>query len=435
MTTLTVSPPRPRLLTRPLLGISLGYFMVLLDMTVLSVAEPDLARSLSDSVTGLQWAVTGYTVAFAALLLSAGAMADRYGAHRVFRIGIAVFGAGSLLSAAAPNLATLVALRALLGLAAAASVPASMAMVTRLYPDPARRTRALSVWAATSGAALAAGPLVGGVLVDAGGWRAVFLVNVPLAALVLALTAGRRVECPRSERRIDWTAQLAALATLALLTDAVVDRRVWSGVAAVVAAVAFGWADRRSATPVLSPAVLRAPRMATSMLAGAAVNFTMSGVLFVLPLLFLHTFRYGPLATGLAFLPMTVPFAVNPLLTGRLVARSGPRVPVLLGLSLLLAGPAWAGCCALAGTGYAAYVPGLLMIGFGVSFALPALVATVVAAAPQGMAGAAGGLLNAVRQVGATLGVAAMGVAAPGHALLLAAVVCGAAGLGLKFLG
>jgi MFS transporter, DHA2 family, methylenomycin A resistance protein len=139
-----VSASRASLRARPLalLGISLGYFMILLDMTVLSVAEPDLARSLGSSMAGLQWAVTGYTVVFAALLLSAGAAADRFGAHLAFRAGIAVFGLGSLLSAFAPDLPTLVALRAVLGAAAAACVPASMAMVTKLYPEPAERAKA-----------------------------------------------------------------------------------------------------------------------------------------------------------------------------------------------------------------------------------------------------------------------------------------------------
>lgn len=430
MTLLTSRPSSPT--TRPyaLLGISLGYFMILMDMTVLSVAEPDLAASLGASKAGLQWAVTGYTVAFAALLLSAGAIADRYRAHLVFRVGTAVFGAGSLLSAAAPDLGTLVVLRALLGIAAAACVPASMAMLTRLYPDPARRARALSIWAATSGAALAAGPVVGGLLVDAWGWRAIFLINGPLAVVVLVLTAGSQVVCPRSERAIDWTAQVLAVLTLALLTDALIRHSAWSGAGTLLAAAVFFWAERRSATPVLAPAVLHAPRMPASLLGGAAVNFTMTGVLFVLPLLFQKW--YGPLATGLAFLPMTLPFAFNPLLTGRIVAKAGPRPPVLLGLALLLAGTGWTGAAALAGAPYAAYIPGLILIGFGVSFALPALVATVVAAAPDGMAGTAGGLLNAVRQVGATLGVAIMGgIAGGGGALLVAAAVSGLAGLAL----
>jgi DHA2 family methylenomycin A resistance protein-like MFS transporter len=429
-----------------LLGIALGYFMVLLDMTVLSVAEPDLARSLGSSVAGLQWVVTGYTVVFGALLLSAGAIADRFGAHRAFRVGIAAFGAGSLLSAFAPNLWALVALRALLGAAAAACVPASMAMIARLYPEPAERARAVATWAATSGAALAAGPIAGGILVDLAGWPAIFLVNVPLAAVTLALTAGRAVRCPRGDRAIDAASQLAACAALALLTDALialgsgaVTHAAWSIAATLGAGSAFAVLERRSATPVLLPAMLTARGMPAALLAGAAVNFTMTGVLFVLPLLFQQTLRLTPSETGVAFLPMTLPFAINPLLTGRIVARVGPRAPILAGLALLTAGGLVFGGTVLAGAAYPALVAGLVCTGFGVSLALPALVTAVVTAAPEGTAGAAGGLLNAIRQMGATLGVAAMGAfvtvrqAGDGrgtaYALLLSAGVCVAAGL------
>ncbi|WP_433478612.1 MFS transporter [Spirillospora sp. CA-142024] len=424
-----------------LLGVSLGYFMVLLDTTVLSVAEPDLARSLHGTLAGLQWAVTGYTVVFGALLLSAGAAADRYGAHRVFRAGIAAFGVASLLSAAAPDLWTLVALRAVLGAAAAACVPASMAVIARLHPEPAERARAVATWAATSGAALVAGPLAGGALVGLAGWRAIFLINVPLAVVVLALVAGRSVHCPRGTRAIDWPAQLLACAAMGLLTDALIALGGGSGVhaagsaaGAAAAGAAFTVRERGSRAPVIAPAVLRAPGMPAALATGAAVNFVMTGVLFVLPLVFRQTLGLTAFQTGLAFLPMTLPFAFNPLITGRIVARTGPRRPVLAGLGLLTAGGLLFGVVLRGGASYPPLVAGLLCTGFGVSFALPALATMVVAAAPDGTAGAAGGLLGAVRQFGATLGVAVMGAFAsvgggsrdPAYALFLAAAVCAA---------
>ncbi len=203
-----------------LAGISLGYFMVLLDTTVLSVAEPDLAASLHTSVAGLQWAANSYTVVFAALLLSAGALADRLGAHRVFRAGAALFALGSALCALAPTVGALIGMRALLGAAAAAAacVPSSLALIGRLYPDRGQHARAVATWAAISGAAVATGPLAGGALVGAAGWRAVFLINVPLGAAVLVLTATRSLHCPRGNRKVDWPAQLAACACLALVT-------------------------------------------------------------------------------------------------------------------------------------------------------------------------------------------------------------------------
>lgn len=442
-----VAPDRPAAPTGrtrcALFGVSLGYFMVLLDMTVLSVAEPDLARSLHASTAGLQWATTGYTVVFGALLLSAGAVSDRHGAHRVFRVGVAAFGLASLLCVVAPTLGVLVALRAVLGAAAAACVPSSMAMIARLFPDPARRTRAVAAWAAVSGAAVAVGPIVGGVLVELAGWRAIFLVNVPLAAAVLALTAGPAVRCPRSPRRIDWMTQWTACALLALLTDALVaaGSRSWahavgSGTAAVLVAVVFVVLERRSTAPVLDRALLRNGGVRAGLAAGAAVNFTLNGSLFVLPLLFQR--NLGAVATGLAFLPLTLPFVLNPPVTGRIVARVGPRPPVLTGLALLTAGGVALCWAARVGAGYGWLAVGLTLTGFGVSFVLPAVVAAVLRAAPDGTAGAAGGLLNAVRQTGATFGVAVMGAltgvgagtaVGSAYALLLSAAVCAAAGI------
>jgi DHA2 family methylenomycin A resistance protein-like MFS transporter len=419
---------------RALAGISLGYFMVLLDMTVLSVAEPDLASSLDASMAGLQWATTGYTVAFAALLLSAGAAADRFGAERLFRAGIAVFMLASLLSAFAPGLSVLVILRALSGVAAAACVPASMAIIAQLYPEPAARARAVSAWAAISGAAVAAGPIAGGALVGGAGWRSVFLVNVPIGLVVLALTLGRAVACPRGNRWIDWPAQLAAAAVLALFTDALIAagsqawaHAVWSLVGLGASVLAFWGLERRSQAPVLNRALLRSGRVRAGLLAAAVVNFALTGGLFVLPLLLQQERHLDPLETGLAFLPLTVPFAANPPFTGKIVARMGPRPPILAGLALLAAGGAVLAGAVFAHGSYVWLAVGLVMTGFGVSYALPALVAAVVNVAPRGTAGAVGGLLNAVRQVGATLGVAVMGAAVAagtGWALLLSAAVC-----------
>jgi MFS transporter, DHA2 family, methylenomycin A resistance protein len=422
-----------------LLGISLGYFMVLLDMTVLSVAEPDLTSSLHTSVSGLQWVVTGYTVAFGSLLLSAGAVADRYGAHRVFRVGAAVFGLGSLLCAVAPSLGVLIALRAVLGAAGAACVPSAMAIIARLYPGGAERARAVAAWAAISGAAVAAGPIIGGALVDMAGWRAIFLVNLPVSVMVLALTAGRAAACPRSDRRIDWTAQLAACAVLALLTDTLIAAASgsWAHAAGstagmAAAAAVFILRERRSAYPVLNRALLRSRGVRAGLVAGAAVNFALNGNLFVLPLLFQQNRHLSAITSGLAFLPLTLPFALNPLVTGRIVGRFGPRLPILAGLGLLTAGGAELGCAVWAGAGYGWLALGLLVTGCGVSLVLPALVTAILSAAPPGTAGAAGGLLNAVRQAGATVGVATMGAlagttAGSAYALLLSALICAGA--------
>jgi DHA2 family methylenomycin A resistance protein-like MFS transporter len=415
-----------------LLGVSLGYFLVLLDTTVLTVALPDLRRSLGGTVAGQQWAVTGYTVVFAALLLGAGAVADRYGARRVFAAGVAAFGVLSLAGAAAPALWVLVGVRALLGAAGACCLPASLALIARLYPAPAERARALGAWAAITGAALAAGPIVGGGLVSLAGWRAVFLVNVPVAAVALLLTAGPALAAPRGAGRVDGVSQGLAAVFLACVTAAVIEagaaspRAVPAALGALLVLPALVRRQRRSPRPLVPSALLRVPVARAALLSGAAVNFALSGTLFVVSLLLQDRYGWGPLAAGVAFLPLTLPTAVNPLVTGRLVARYGPRRPVLAGLVLLVAGA----LVLAAAPGYPVLAVGLAVTGLGVSFALPALVTATVAAAPDGLAGTAGGLLNAVRQVGATVGVAAMGAlvaptlaAAPWAMLLSAAVL------------
>ncbi|MEV5556477.1 MFS transporter [Nonomuraea wenchangensis] len=393
-----------------LFGFSLAYFLVILDTTVLTVALPDLRDSLGGPTAGQQWAVNAYTVAFAAALLAGGAVADRYGAARVFKLGVAAFGGLSLLCAAAPHLSVLIGTRALLGVAAALCTGGSLGLLAELYPSPAARARATGVWAALTGTALAAGPLLGGLLVDLYGWRAVFLVNVPPA--VVSLLVMRPVTSPRGVRGIDWRVQMLAGAFLGLLAEALIDASPVAAVSAVAALAALVVTERRSHAPALPGGLLAATW--PELLAGAAANFAFSGALFVLTLLFQDVRHLTPMAAGLAFLPLTLPMTVNPLLTGRLVARHGPRPPILGGLALVAAG---LGGLALT----EAVAPWLVVMGFGLSLVLPALMAGMVGRAPAGTAGTAGGMLNAFRQAGATLGVAVMGVI--GRPLLAAAVL------------
>ncbi|MEU1720761.1 MFS transporter [Nonomuraea sp. NPDC005692] len=391
-------------------GFSLAYFLVILDTTVLTIALPDLRASLGGSLAGQQWAVNAYTVAFAASLLTAGAVADRFGAARVFKAGVALFGALSLLSAAAPDLGALVALRALLGVAAALCTGGSLGLLAEMFPAPAARARATGLWAALTGSALAAGPLLGGLLVGLSGWRAVFLVNVPFA--VASLLIMRNVASPRGSRRIDWQVQALACVLLGLVAEALIDTSTLAAALAVAALVALVLVERRSHAPALPGGLLAATW--PELLAGTVANFAFSGALFVLTLLLQDTRHLSPVAAGLAFLPLTLPMTVNPLLTGRLVARYGPRPPILGGLALLATG--------LAGVAFTdVLAPWLVVMGFGLSFVFPALMAGMVNAAPAGTAGTAGGVLNASRQVGATLGVAVLGVV--GRPLLAAAVL------------
>ncbi|MEV6644619.1 MFS transporter [Amycolatopsis sp. NPDC051371] len=379
-------------MARLLAGLSLGYFLVMLDTTIVTVALPALSPSLSDQ----QWISNGYTLTFAAFLLTAGACSDRFGARRVFFTGLTSFAALSLLSAFAFSPAVLIALRALLGVAGALLVPSSLSLIASAYPSAAARAKAMGVWAAVSGTGLVAGPLLGGLLTQAFGWRAIFVVNVPVALTALALSRSAPATPPKPGR-VDLIGQISAVIALSTLTYALVEADLWLLPLSVAAVAVFVASQRRPG------AMLPFSLLSRNLLAGAIVNFGLSGVLFVLSLYFQETRGYSPSSTGLAFLPLTIPTAFNPIFTGRLVARIGSRIPAVSGFVLMSTG-----------TVLQAFVPGLsvvalALLGFGVSLAIPSLLTAVVGSAPAELAGTAGGALNASRQTGAVLGVAILG--------------------------
>lgn len=450
-----------------LLGLSLGYFMVLLDTTVVTVALPAIGADLSGSLSALQWVSNGYTLTFAALLLTAGALCDRYDGRKVFLTGLWLFAVLSGISAAAHSMAALITLRALLGAAGALLLPASLAILARNHTEPAARARAMGIWAAISGSALAAGPLVGGLLTDTLGWQAVFLLNVPVAAVALALTTrhapngspgtrhapsgspGKRHApngSPGSGRGLDLPGQLAAVAALSGLTYGLIESGpegwgappVVGGLAVFVAAsVLFVWTERRTEragrAPMLPLGMFRDRTLSAGLFAGMLVNFGLSGVLFVLSLLFQEDHGYSAFTAGLAFLPLTLPTAFNPVLTGRLVARTGARGPALGGFLMMGTGVLVQSLFTSGSTvAVVMTCTGLLILGFGVSFAIPSLMTAVVGAVPKEQSGIASGAMNSARQTGAVLGVAVLGAVSGSGATVAegtrwALVVAGAA--------
>jgi DHA2 family methylenomycin A resistance protein-like MFS transporter len=426
-----MSAPSPA--TR-LVGISLAYFMVLLDTTVLAVAEPSIMTSLHTGVVGVGWTTTVYTMALASALVFAGSLADRLGAHRVFLVGVIGFGAASLACAFAPTIALLLGFRAVLGLFAAAIIPGSLALIAGLYPEPGSRGRAISAWAAISGAAVAAGPVLGGWLIVVDGWRAVFVVNVPVALVVLLLCR-TPIATTRQARTLSWLPHLGLAATLAVATLAVTQAGQQRWVPAVLcglAALGLGYGtallDRSSPAPIV-PAALRGNGAVWRAFGwGAAVNYALTTVIFSIPLV-LDTIAAG---AGASLLPMTMLVALNPLLTGRLVGAYGPLRPIRMGFVAFPIGLALIAVATTIHDQPFVLGVGLLLCGFGVSWTLPALVGFAVGQAGPAAAGSVGGILNATRQVGATIAAAVSSVTVTHHdagdpaavPFLIAAIVC-----------
>lgn len=295
-----------------------------------------------------------------------------------------------------------------LGLFAAAIVPSSLSLIATLYPDPVRRGRAISAWAAISGVAMAAGPVFGGWLIAVEGWRAVFVVNAPLALVVLALCR-TSIASTRHARAISSLPHVGLAATLATATVAITQagQRSWLLAAAfglAAAGLAYGTAafDRSSPAPLIPAALRRNRAVWTAFGWGAAVNYALTTVIFSIPLLLNTT----AVAAGATLLPMTALVALNPLLTGRIVAARGPLRPIQMGF---IAFPVGLSLVAVAVADHHQPVVlalGLLLSGLGVSWTLPALVGFAVNHASPEATGSVGGILNATRQVGATIAAA-----------------------------
>ncbi len=426
-----------------LLAICLGYFMVILDTTVVNVALPALRADLGAGVGGLQWVVDGYLLMLAALLLSGGTLADRLGARRVFQIGLGLFVVASVGCGVAPNIAVLVATRVAQGVGAALSVPASLALLRAAYPDPGARARAIGVWGGVAGVAAAAGPILGGLIVDALSWRWVFFVNVPIGLAAMALTA-RHVPAPNPRRRpLDLVAQAIGVLTLTALTFALI-RAGQSGLdapvigAAVVCVLglsAFLVIERTVADPMLPLGMFTNASFCAGNAVGLLINLGFYGELFVINLYFQQVRHDSAVVAGLALLPQMGVVAVASAVSGRVTSRAGsPRITMFVGL---LIGAAGLLALVVVGThtAYALLVVPMAAAGFGMAFTMPAATTAVMEGAPGERAGLASGAINAARQVGSVIGVASLGalVGAGGlhvPGIRLALVIAAAAFLG-----
>ncbi|MDQ2813336.1 MAG: MFS transporter [Actinomycetota bacterium] len=400
----------------------LGFFMISLDATAVNVALPAIGRSLNGATSGLQWVVDGYTVPFAALLISAGAVSDRLGARRVFGWGLVVFAAASVGCGLAPGLPVLIAARALQGGAAAVMLPSSLALVRQAFADPAARARAVAVWSSGGATAIAAGPVLGGILTSTAGWRAIFFVNLPVGAAVLALLVFRAPRSPRLAAPLDPAGQVTAVVGLAGLTFGVITggsdgfARPLVLTAFVVAALAAGCflgVESRIARPMVPLALFRSPAVVTCLVTGFSINTAFYGVAFVLSLYFQRVLGESAIASGLLFLPMTGLLALANLGSARAAARWGHHVPVRAGL-----------CVGTLGMLLLAFLRGrvgmeiaLVPAGAGLGFALPPLTFLLLDSLPASQAGLAGGLFNAGRQTGGALAVATFGTLVSGSFL------------------
>jgi EmrB/QacA subfamily drug resistance transporter len=400
---------------RTLTAATLGFFIVTLDAVVVNVALPTVRLDLGGGVRGLQWVVDGYTLAFAALLLTAGAFSDRVGARRAFGAGVAMFTLASLACGVAPGLELLVAARVVQGAAAAVMMPASMALIGQAYADPSRRARAVAVWAMGGAAASSSGPVIGGLLTGLD-WRLIFLLNVPVGLVTLALlqSVAPSVRRPAS---IDWPGQLTAVLAMGGLTygavqagtDGIASPGVLGPLALSAAgSVGFVVTQLRGRTPMV-PAELRADRtLRSTSLVGFAFMVGYYGLPFVFTLYLQQQRGLSALATGALFLPMMLVGAALTPLSARLVERLGHRLPIVTGLLLMAAGLVT--LAALAATAPLWLLSALMVpVGLGGPLVMPPTTGVLLNGVPGPVAGTASGVFNTSRQIGGALAVAVFG--------------------------
>ncbi|HET6832034.1 MAG TPA: MFS transporter [Solirubrobacterales bacterium] len=392
----------------------LGSGIVFLDGTVVNVALPSIGEDLEAETSALQWILNGYMLTLASLILLGGSLGDRYGRRRIFVFGVAWFTVASLLCAVAPTSEALIGARLLQGVGGALLTPGSLAMIESSF-RPGDRARAIGAWSGLGGVATAIGPLLGGWLVEAVSWRAIFLINVPIGIFV-ALMALRRVpesRDPGAAERLDGTGAALAALGLAGITYALIEAPdgisaaiVVTAVTGVLALAAFLVVERRSPHPMMPLDLFRSRQFSAANLVTFVVYAALSGVFFLLVAFLQIAAGYSPLAAGAASLPVTALMLLFSARSGALAQRIGPRVPLTVGPLVIALGIAMMAGIDPDGDYLTSVLPAVVVFGVGLTLVVAPVTATVLAAADSRQSGIASGINNAVSRVGGLLAVA-----------------------------
>ncbi|HEX4383060.1 MAG TPA: MFS transporter, partial [Myxococcales bacterium] len=383
-----------------LVATSFGLGMALLDVTAVNVAVPAIQANLHTDVRGLSWVIDGYTLAFASLLLLAGGLGDRIGARRIFVSGLVVFTIASALCAGAPGLLLLITARILQGIGAALFMPSSLAILRQAYPEAKERAQAIGIWSGLTAVAGASGPVLGGLMVSAFGWRSIFFLNLPLGVLAVWMAWRFVKPSPRSPGGgYDLLAQLTAAGSLALFTWALIERssRGWGSpiiVGAIVASLAglraFVYLEGRSPRPILPLELFKDRTFSATASAALLYAGAFFGSVLVFSLFFQGVRGDSPAVAGLHLSAVTASFGLTSILAGRLIGRYGTRLPIMVGL-IALSLSAWSAAVLPATAPFFMLLPALMLMGIGAGLVAPAMNAAILASVPPQLSGIGAG--------------------------------------------
>jgi EmrB/QacA subfamily drug resistance transporter len=397
--------------------LCLSLVVISLDNTILNVALPTLERELDASSSQLQWIVDSYMLVFAGLLLTAGALGDRFGRKRALTFGLLVFGAGSALSAVATSPDLLIAARAVMGVGGAFIMPSTLSIITAIFPA-GERARAIGIWAGVAGIGIAIGPVTGGWLVEHADWSWIFLVNLPIVAAALL---GGRVLVPESKDPaapgLDFRGFALSTAGLVALVWAIIEApaRGWTDASilagfslAAVALAAFAWWERRAPEPMLDVRLFRNPRFSASSIAISLAFFALFGTIFFLTQYLQQILGYSPFEAGLRTLPVAAGLILGGPLSARFAERIGTKLVVAAGLALVAAGLGML-TLADADSGYGLVAAALVVLGFGMGNAMAPATEAIMGSLPLAKASIGSAVNDATRTTGGALGVAVLG--------------------------
>lgn len=404
---------------------SMAFVVSQLDVSIVNIALPQISRSFAASISELQWIVDAYTIAFAVLMLSAGGMGDLLGSKRLFQFGMLVFGIASAGCGLSWNPVSLVGFRVLQGLGSAAMIPSSLAILNHSFAHhPEQRSKAVSLWTAAGGASIAAGPILGGLLIHMSNWRMIFFVNVPFCLIGLLLSIRLMESEKHPNRGFDIPGQFSWMLALTALIAAIIEYHhlglhhplIYGGlIFSALMLMAFLWIENKAAAPILPLGLFQSANFNVLIVAGSMLNYAYYGTVFVLSLYLQDVLHYSSLTAGMAFLPLTAGFIISNLMSSKLTNKYGSRVPILAGLILATAG--FAGLLiAGSNTPYWQLFFPFIAMPLGMGLAIPAMTTTVLASVTKTRSGTASAVFNTTRQAAGAMGVAIFGAMTNGGA-------------------
>lgn len=412
--------PPLRFLPLTIAATSLGFVVVQVDVLIVNTALVEIGNSLDANVSSLQWIVDAYVLVYASLLISSGALGDQFGSRRMFLWGFGFFSMASLVCGVAQTTTHLIVFRALQGLGAALIIPNALALLNHACAgSSSARAFAFGLWNTVGGLATAASPIIGGILIDLIGWRSIFLVNIPIGFLGIWLTSRfvyNRSE-PSAHSYIDLPGQLLVIISLfSLITSIIsagtvgwIDWQVISGLLlALIAGYTFIWVETKSQNPMLPLRFFRNTRFLASLITGFLNNFTYYGLIFILSIFFQNILHYSVLQAALAFIPLTGGATISNLIGSFIAARSGPRLPMILGFLIAAAGYGSLYNIAEA-THYLIMLFPFILIPFGLGLAIPPMTTALLSTVDQKCSGIASAVFMSMRQIGGAIGVAVFG--------------------------